>query len=98
MTKALINIFSLAVEQMIQEFVNPDFDGDSYLELPTLENVGKSFSIEIWFLARSSDGVILYNGQKRTDNVTTPDFISINLRDGHVEFSYNLGSGLARIV
>ncbi|CAL4063227.1 unnamed protein product [Meganyctiphanes norvegica] len=86
------------VEQVLQEFVIPDFDGDSYLELPTLENIGKSFAIEIWFMARSPNGVILYNAQKRANNVTTPDFISINLQDGHVEFSFNLGRGRARIV
>ena len=72
----------------------PDFDGDAYLELPTLENVGVSFGLEVWFLTRSTDGVLLYNGQ----SVVGGDFIALNIKDGHVEFTYNLGSGLAKLM
>ncbi|XP_066971041.1 LOW QUALITY PROTEIN: agrin-like [Macrobrachium rosenbergii] len=82
------------MDRTLREVVIPDFDGDSYLELPTLENVGRSFALEIWFLTRSPDGVLLYNGQMGGGN----DFIALNLRNGHIEFTYNLGSGLASLV
>lgn len=84
----------LPVDHTLREAVIPDFDGDAYLELPTLENVGESLALEIWFLTRSPDGVLLYNGQMDGGG----DFIALNLRNGHVEFSYNLGSGLATLV
>ncbi|KFM80719.1 Agrin, partial [Stegodyphus mimosarum] len=41
----------------------PDFNGQSYLEFPTLSNVRQAFNIEVWFLTRSLDGTLLYNGQ-----------------------------------
>ncbi|KAK8742076.1 hypothetical protein OTU49_002094, partial [Cherax quadricarinatus] len=82
------------MDRTLRESVIPDFDGDAYLELPTLENVGNSLALEIWFLTRSPDGVLLYNGQMGGGG----DFIALNLRNGHVEFSYNLGSGLATLV
>ncbi|XP_042234513.1 agrin-like isoform X4 [Homarus americanus] len=82
------------MDRTLREVVIPDFDGDAYLELPTLENVGNSLALEIWFLTRSPDGVLLYNGQMGGGG----DFIALNLRNGHVEFSYNLGSGLATLV
>ncbi|XP_069999257.1 agrin isoform X5 [Penaeus vannamei] len=82
------------MDRTLREMVIPDFDGDAYLELPTLDNVGMSFALEIWFLTRSPDGVLLYNGQMGGGG----DFIALNLRNGHLEFSYNLGSGLATLV
>ncbi|XP_050719912.1 agrin-like isoform X4 [Eriocheir sinensis] len=82
------------MDRTLREVVIPDFDGDAYLELPTLENVGHSLVLELWFLTRSPDGVLLYNGQMGGGG----DFIALNLRNGHVEFSYNLGSGLATLV
>ena len=83
----------IPVDRSLREVVVPEFDGDSYLELPTLENVGTSFAIEVWFLARSPDGVLLYNGQGSGGG----DFVAINLKDGHLEFVYNLGSGLCTL-
>lgn len=86
-------LLPVTVDRTLREVVIPDFDGDAYLELPTLENVGYSLALEIWFLTRSPDGVLLYNGQ-----LGGGDFITLNLRNGRVEFSYNLGSGLATLV
>ncbi|CAL4160851.1 unnamed protein product, partial [Meganyctiphanes norvegica] len=86
------------MDKTLRQIVIPDFDSDAYLELPTLENVGLAFALEVWFLTRSPDGVILYNGQEDEGGISSPDFISLNLRNGHVEFTYNLGSGLASLV
>ncbi|KAG8193219.1 hypothetical protein JTE90_005566 [Oedothorax gibbosus] len=72
----------------------PDFSANSYMELPTLRNVKHAFSLEIWFLSRSPDGLILYNGQMMNRK---GDFIAVNLIDGYVNFVYNLGSGSTNI-
>ena len=89
------SIFQLTSEdKTLREYVVPDFSGKSFLEYPTLQNVGKAFAIEVWFLPRANDGVLLYNGQIGERR----DFIAINLKKGHVEFTYNLGSGPAHLV
>ena len=66
----------------------------SFLELPTLNHVGKAFHIEIWFLCQQPNGLILYNGQNTNGN---GDFLSINLVEGHVQLRYDLGSGFANL-
>ncbi|XP_047735915.1 agrin [Hyalella azteca] len=85
--------FCEVVDRTLREVVIPEFEGDSYLELPTLDNVGTAFAIEVWFLTRSPEGLLLYNGQGSGSG----DFVSINLKKGHVEFKYNLGSGISTL-
>lgn len=65
------------------------------MELHTLRNAKHAFSLEILFLSRSPDGVILYNGQMMNRK---GDFIAVNLKDGFVNFVYNLGSGSTNIM
>lgn len=72
----------------------PAFNGSTLLEYPPLKEVGKSFKIEIAFLARSLNGLILYCGQFKNGK---GDFISLNLVRGYVQFRFNLGSGIANI-
>ena len=71
-----------------------DFNGNSYVELPKLENVGRSFNLEIWVLARAPDGILFYNGQLPSGK---GDFIALSLYRGFVVFQYDLGSGPANI-
>ncbi|XP_014210808.1 agrin-like [Copidosoma floridanum] len=78
----------------LTEFLVPEMTGNGYIELPCLDNVGKSFNIEIWFLTRATDGLLLYNGQLTSGR---GDFVSLNLVQGQLEFRYNLGSGIANI-
>lgn len=78
----------------LTEFLIPELSGDGYLELPCLEGVSKTFSIELWFLTRATDGLLLYNGQLTNGR---GDFISLNLVQGRLEFRFNLGSGIANI-
>jgi len=73
----------------------PDFSRHSFLELPSLTNVAKYADIEVWFLTRALDGLLLYNGGKPSGG---GDFISLNLVAGLLQLTYDLGSGLARIV
>ncbi|XP_069566959.1 basement membrane-specific heparan sulfate proteoglycan core protein isoform X4 [Brachyistius frenatus] len=80
----------------VHERVMPYFAQEplSYLTLPTIKNAYKSFSIKINFRPDNVDGMILYNGQKRT---TGADFISLGLVGGRLEFRFDVGSGMATI-
>ncbi|XP_016077395.1 PREDICTED: agrin-like isoform X3 [Miniopterus natalensis] len=75
-----------------------DFNGFSYLALKGLHtferDLGEKMALEVVFLARGPSGLLLYNGQK-TDG--RGDFVSLALRDGHLEFRYDLGKGAAII-
>lgn len=51
-------------------------------------------SFQIWFLSRSSNGMLLYNGGQSSGS---GDFISVNIVNGFLVLSYDLGSGVARI-
>nr|XP_023685478.1 agrin-like isoform X3 [Paramormyrops kingsleyae] len=76
----------------------PFFSGDSYLEYSGLHTYGSDLfhkvSMTVVFLANDPDGMIFYNGQ-RSDS--KGDFISLALKDGILEFRYDLGKGPAII-
>ncbi|XP_033609084.1 agrin isoform X4 [Cryptotermes secundus] len=78
----------------LHEVFIPEFNGDSYLELPRLEGVGRAFSLEVWFLSREPDGILLYNGQLTNGK---GDFISVHLVNGYIQFQFDLGSGAANL-
>lgn len=92
--KLIVVIQLFLVDTEYVEFGMPQFSGDSYIEASKLENVGRAFSLEIWFLPSSNNGVLVYNGQLTTGK---GDFISLNLMNGHVQFRFDLGSGIANI-
>ncbi|KAM4651283.1 agrin isoform 2-T2 [Discoglossus pictus] len=75
----------------------PQFNG-SYLELKGLQtfatDIQDKLAMEVIFLASSPNGLIFYNGQK-TDG--KGDFVSLALHDGHLEYRYDLGKGVAVI-
>lgn len=76
----------------------PEFNGLSYLEMNGIHTfvsgLLQKLSMEVIFLAKGGNGMIFYNGQK-TDG--RGDFVSLNLRDGYLEFKYDLGKGPAVI-
>ncbi|XP_077368177.1 basement membrane-specific heparan sulfate proteoglycan core protein isoform X9 [Festucalex cinctus] len=80
----------------VHERVMPYFAQEplSYLTLPTIKNAYKAFNIQINFRPDNVDGMILYNGQKRS---TGADFISLGLVGGRLEFRFDVGSGMATI-
>ncbi|XP_041859531.1 basement membrane-specific heparan sulfate proteoglycan core protein isoform X3 [Melanotaenia boesemani] len=80
----------------VHERVMPYFAQEplSYLTLPTIKNAYKAFSLKINFRPDNVDGMILFNGQKRT---TGADFISLGLVGGRLEFRFDVGSGMATI-
>lgn len=72
----------------------PYFNGlSSYISYPTISNAFAVTTLRIEFRPLSSNGLILYNGQQ-----SGPDYIALVLRNGYVEFWYDLGQGPARIV
>lgn len=76
------------------EFAVPEFTGESYLEARKLENVGRAFALEVWFLSKADSGTLLYNGQLTSGK---GDFIALNIINRHVQFRFNLGSGIANL-
>lgn len=69
----------------------PSFHSDSFIQYNTLSNVAQSFVIEIWFMTRSDQGLILYNGQRHADG--RGDFFALSIQDSRPEFRFDLGSG-----
>jgi len=77
------------------EVIVPKFNGNSYLQFAGLSRPVLTFySIEVVFMPTSNDGLLLYNGYS-TDR--TGDFLSLSLRDGFVEYCFDLGTGTAII-
>ncbi|XP_016000014.2 agrin isoform X2 [Rousettus aegyptiacus] len=85
-----------ASEQNGHQLLPADFSGSSFLELKGLHtferDLGEKMALDVVFLARGPSGLLLYNGQK-TDG--RGDFVSLALRDRHLEFRYDLGKGAA---
>ncbi|XP_052450998.1 basement membrane-specific heparan sulfate proteoglycan core protein isoform X27 [Carassius gibelio] len=81
---------------IVHERVMPYFTQEplSYLTLHTIRNAYHAFSIKITFRPDNVDGMILYNGQKKT---TGADFLSFGLVGGRPEFRFDVGSGMATI-
>uniref|UniRef100_A0A673HYW4 Basement membrane-specific heparan sulfate proteoglycan core protein-like n=1 Tax=Sinocyclocheilus rhinocerous TaxID=307959 RepID=A0A673HYW4_9TELE len=81
---------------VVHERVMPYFTQEplSYLTLHTIRNAYHAFSIKITFRPDNVDGMILYNGQKKT---TGADFLSFGLVGGRPEFRFDVGSGMATI-
>ena len=59
-----------------------------------ISSIKFSLFVQVWFLSRSTNGVLLYNGGQSSGS---GDFISINIINGIVQLSYDLGSGVAKI-
>lgn len=65
----------------------------SYMQLPKLENAETQYDIELSIKPENPNGLILYNGQSPKSG----DFVFLGLRDGHVEYKYELGDGVVTI-
>ncbi|XP_065579048.1 basement membrane-specific heparan sulfate proteoglycan core protein-like isoform X5 [Artemia franciscana] len=78
------------------------FGGNSYVELDRLMLPHTSSAvpetIAIVFSTTDSNGILFWHGQKPEIDGRGQDYLSIAIVDGFVEFSYELGSGPARIV
>jgi len=71
------------------------FDGMSFLQYVGLQrSVLSHTDIEIVIKPTARDGLLFYNGYVKRP---TGDFISLALKDGFVEFRFDLGTGPAYI-
>lgn len=75
-----------------ERFFIPSFNGRSYLQLKRFSYASRDVSIEIQFQPQRENGILFYAGQGENG---TGDFLALSLRNGHVEFRYDLGSGAA---
>ena len=71
----------------------PYFAGQSYLAYVSLSNVFAMTLLTLEIRPSSPNGLLLYNQQLEG----RVDYIAVLLRDGIVEFWYNLGSGVATV-
>ncbi|CAM9797951.1 unnamed protein product, partial [Bubo scandiacus] len=55
-------------------------------------------AIELELRTGSADGLLLWHGAEPSEGGKAKDFIGLGLKDGHLVFSYQLGSGEATIV
>ncbi|XP_075217484.1 pikachurin-like [Lycorma delicatula] len=73
----------------------PSFNGSSYLRYPGLAGSALSWlDLIIVLKPTNQDGVILYNGH-RSDGMG--DFIAVYMNEGHLEFTFDLGTGAATL-
>ena len=80
--------------KLVINIQDPFFNVTSHLRYRQLTDVTSTTTIRVKFFPIQSAGVILYAG----DVTRSTDFIALTLSNSRVEFRYNLGSGLARIV
>ncbi|CAH1773592.1 unnamed protein product [Owenia fusiformis] len=78
----------------LEEVMVPEFNGRSYLVQPLKGKFARHIDLEVWFLAKTSNGMLLYVGQQPDGK---GDFLSLNLVNGHLQFRFDLGSGHANI-
>uniref|UniRef100_A0A8I6ASH2 Basement membrane-specific heparan sulfate proteoglycan core protein n=1 Tax=Rattus norvegicus TaxID=10116 RepID=A0A8I6ASH2_RAT len=64
----------------------------SYLVLPALTNTHHELRLDVEFKPLEPDGILLFSGGK---SGPVEDFVSLAMVGGHLEFRYELGSGLA---
>ncbi|XP_064610527.1 LOW QUALITY PROTEIN: basement membrane-specific heparan sulfate proteoglycan core protein-like [Liolophura sinensis] len=82
--------------QVEVNIVDPFFNKTSFISYPTIQNGRLQVTISLSFKPRSlDDGIIFYNGQREDG---AGDFVALVMKDGHVEFRYNTGSGPAILV
>ncbi|XP_017875382.1 pikachurin isoform X1 [Ceratina calcarata] len=73
----------------------PSFNGSSYLRYPGLADTSLSWlELSVTLKPTATDGVILYNGHHSD---ATGDFVALYLSSGHVQFTFDLGTGPATL-
>ncbi|KAM4652668.1 basement membrane-specific heparan sulfate proteoglycan core protein [Discoglossus pictus] len=71
----------------------PSFDGaTSYISYPPLTNIHNELRIDLEFKPFSPDGLVFFSGGK---GAPVDDFVFLAMAGGHLEFRYELGSGMA---
>ncbi|XP_066493850.1 basement membrane-specific heparan sulfate proteoglycan core protein isoform X4 [Tiliqua scincoides] len=71
----------------------PSFHGDgAFISYPPLTNIHYELRLDLEIKPLSPDGLILFSGGNGGPGA---DFVSLSMAGGHLEFSYELGSGTA---
>jgi len=69
----------------------PEFDGGSFASYPVIEDALFSLHIQLTFVAQTTDdSLLLYDAFNAHGTI---DFVALIIKDGHLEFRYELGSG-----
>ncbi|XP_058849388.1 basement membrane-specific heparan sulfate proteoglycan core protein-like isoform X4 [Acipenser ruthenus] len=72
---------------------SPSFNGeDSYVSYPPMTIVHNDLRMDLEFKTLDSDGLLFFSGGKK---MKVEDFVSLAMVDGHVEFRFELGTGMA---
>ncbi|XP_064423963.1 basement membrane-specific heparan sulfate proteoglycan core protein isoform X2 [Latimeria chalumnae] len=72
---------------------SPSFNGhDSFISYPPLTNIHYELRIDLEFKPVGPTGLLFFSGGRKTK---VEDFISVAMINKHIEFRYELGSGLA---
>lgn len=78
-------------EILVPEFsIQPLSPVSSFVAISRSFQVGHNLDLEVWFLTRSSDGILAYSAQNTNGR---GDFIWLALIGGRVQFRWDLGSG-----
>ncbi|KAK2165282.1 hypothetical protein LSH36_52g01014 [Paralvinella palmiformis] len=86
-------LYSMLNDGWGSTYTVPGFSGiNSYLRLKRIQQAYRQITIEMTFKTLSNEGILLYSGKIMNG---TGDFISLSVKDGFVEFRYDLGSGPA---
>lgn len=87
----------LADDSAKHEILVPEFNilpssssASSYVAISKPFQVNYNLDLEVWFLSRSSDGMLVYSAR---DENGRGDFIWLALIGGRVQFRWDLGSG-----
>eukprot|EP00794_Sanderia_malayensis_P015277 gene15277-16853_t len=89
-----------ACEQAIQIRNEALFKGDGYLQYPRsiLRKIELSL-LKFDIKSRARDGLVFWFGEAEDTSIDeSPDFLAIGLKNGFLEVSYELGSGLAVVL
>ncbi|KAF3427864.1 hypothetical protein E2986_10951 [Frieseomelitta varia] len=79
----------------MKDLTVPSFNGSSYLRYPGLADTSLSWlELAVTLKPTAADGVILYNGHHSD---ATGDFVALYLSSGHVQFTFDLGTGPASL-
>uniref|UniRef100_A0A0B7ATX1 Basement membrane-specific heparan sulfate proteoglycan core protein n=1 Tax=Arion vulgaris TaxID=1028688 RepID=A0A0B7ATX1_9EUPU len=92
---ACICPFGYAGEGCLQSIrvADPEFNKTSFISYPTIKDGLLSVSVRLLFKPKSlDDGIVLYNSQRQDGK---HDFIAVIIKDQHLEFRFDTGSGPA---
>ncbi|XP_077116591.1 basement membrane-specific heparan sulfate proteoglycan core protein isoform X3 [Ranitomeya variabilis] len=71
----------------------PSFNGEtSYISYPSLTNIHNDLRVDLEFKPLAPSGLIFFSGGQ---GAPVEDFVSLTMAGGHLEFRYELGSGMA---